>query len=837
MVSIKSGEVGTPKGDNKQKSLDKVNNTLSETNLGRYLASLLLEQDQPTIALYPGKFKPPHKGHFEVVKKLLQNADQVVVLISPKTHEGITADESAAIWELYKQKLDGNVEVRISAVTPVKDVYDFVENNPELTVYAAYGKGEEGRYERLKKYPNAKIFNAGSVTEDGEDISATNLRKAIRDENEGDIRKYLPDGIEVNDFLRAIGKETKEEPQPAPAPTAPVAPVTERKYQNQDNMFADYVLSREADVEDTAQVFNIPIPDVRYAFTVGNMVIMSDDMWDKLENKNHEDENSEISGPPMILNYDQDRYYLTYGSRILADYKKLNKIPKVLMGVLDLKGPKPWPLKEYSQGTINDLVTKFKQEKPNLGTDIIKAYINRFDQIKSKPEVTNKDITTYSWKELETIVDANQPKRIKAGKINDGEPSKDANLVYNQNGLRIYVGKTKNACIKYGNGYSFCISARGDNNLYHDYRYEQGGTPYFVFDDTKTSEQDENGKFIDPTHLLVIFVHEGPEEDGEYPVDYYTVTTADNPGETQYLTFNSIEQKYPRLKSLRNTFKGVEVDPKEKAEYTLDRTYIGKLDYINGKYRDSTYRFETIKDANKNIDDFINNKAEVYRFEGELKPEIKDDDYVSTYVSQTKPGNNIKELYKEFIGDIAMGLYNGPDANHNVADDWNVTHKKINISDSLSKAYFEDIKQLVDKYRNESSRLRLMKEGLERKTKLNESETATIGEFVKYAIKNLEIQKPPRNLTFSYDNAAAKEKRSFGYFDPNDNKIWVYCKNRNMADILRTLAHELVHRKQDEDGRINYESGKTGSDIENEANAKAGVLLRDFGKQHEEIYQ
>ena len=79
------------------------------------------------------------------------------------------------------------------------------------------------------------------------------------------------------------------------------------------------------------------------------------------------------------------------------------------------------------------------------------------------------------------------------------------------------------------------------------------------------------------------------------------------------------------------------------------------------------------------------------------------------------------------------------------------------------------------------------------------------------------IQNPPRNLTLSYDTAQAKEKRSFGYFDPNDNKIWVYVGNRNMGDILRTLAHELVHRKQDEDGRISYESGKTGSDIEKEA--------------------
>jgi hypothetical protein len=79
--------------------------------------------------------------------------------------------------------------------------------------------------------------------------------------------------------------------------------------------------------------------------------------------------------------------------------------------------------------------------------------------------------------------------------------------------------------------------------------------------------------------------------------------------------------------------------------------------------------------------------------------------------------------------------------------------------------------------------------------------------------------------------------RSFGSFNPNNDKIWVYVKNRNMADILRTLAHELVHRKQAEDGRIENKSGNTGSDIENEANAMAGILLRKFGKQNENIYE
>jgi cytidyltransferase-like protein len=78
-------------------------------NLGQYLVQQLLEaEDQATIALFPGAFKPPHKGHFAVVKKLLEKADQVVVLISPKTREGVTVDESLAIWELYKTLLDGS---------------------------------------------------------------------------------------------------------------------------------------------------------------------------------------------------------------------------------------------------------------------------------------------------------------------------------------------------------------------------------------------------------------------------------------------------------------------------------------------------------------------------------------------------------------------------------------------------------------------------------------------------------------------------------------------------------------------------------------------------------
>jgi hypothetical protein len=119
----------------------------------------------------------------------------------------------------------------------------------------------------------------------------------------------------------------------------------------------------------------------------------------------------------------------------------------------------------------------------------------------------------------------------------------------------------------------------------------------------------------------------------------------------------------------------------------------------------------------------------------------------------------------------------------------------------------------------------------------NDKHKQILKKFIAFAIKELNIQKPPSGLTLSKDNTKARSRHTFGTFNPENDKIWLYIGNRNIADSLRTLAHELVHRKQAEDGRIDYTSGKTGSGIENEANAQAGILLRKFGKQNDEIYQ
>ena len=517
MVSIKSGEVNTPKGDNKQKSLDKVNTTLNETNLGRYLASLILEEDdqlEQTIALFPGAFKPPHKGHVDIVQKLLKGSDQVVVLVSPKTREGITADESIAVWNLYKDKglFDGSVEIKISpSPTPVGETYDVVEKNPDTEFRVAFGKGEIDRYKNIEKFPNVKVFDAGEI----EGVSATNLRMALAQKDEDKIAEYLPDGVSIDEFLMAINTKPKEKPEEAPEepaeqppaetppapPTETTPPEGEQPLQesppinfDDESPYQDYVEQNRRKIEQAAAVFNLPIPDMEYAFNGGSEVVLNDDMWKEMENtksyttktlsdaiahslkigidpKPYIDaiKKQDNIPLPLVLQYAQDKYYLVGGEVILSIYRSLGVIPTILLATLNL-------------------------------------------QTKTLPEPMN----------------------------------------------------------------------------------------------------------------------EGLDNDTD------------------------------------------------------------------------------------------------------------------------------KQLLKKFIG---------------------------------------------------------------------------------FAIKELGIQKPPTSLTLSRDNNMAKEMHSFGSFDPNNDKIWLYVKNRNMADLLRTLAHELVHRKQAEDGRIDYNSGETGSDIENEANAQAGVLLRKFGKQNEEIYQ
>jgi len=113
---------------------------------------------------------------------------------------------------------------------------------------------------------------------------------------------------------------------------------------------------------------------------------------------------------------------------------------------------------------------------------------------------------------------------------------------------------------------------------------------------------------------------------------------------------------------------------------------------------------------------------------------------------------------------------------------------------------------------------------------------AIIKDFVEFCENQINIEELPK-IKFILDNKWAKHLHSFGRYRNEKRDVTVYIGKRNLADILRTLAHELVHHRQNELGKLDMNSGDTGSSIENEANSMAGILMRDFGRTHDIIYE
>ena len=130
---------------------------------------------------------------------------------------------------------------------------------------------------------------------------------------------------------------------------------------------------------------------------------------------------------------------------------------------------------------------------------------------------------------------------------------------------------------------------------------------------------------------------------------------------------------------------------------------------------------------------------------------------------------------------------------------------------------------------------KLEKAGLE-ETIIGTGGGDVIQDFIDFAVKALELNTTPE-IEFTDDEELARNMHSLGAYNPETGKLLVVRGPRLTADILRTVAHELVHRKQDEIEKLGPESGKTGSPIENEANAAAGILLRKFGELNNTIYE
>lgn len=109
-----------------------------------------------------------------------------------------------------------------------------------------------------------------------------------------------------------------------------------------------------------------------------------------------------------------------------------------------------------------------------------------------------------------------------------------------------------------------------------------------------------------------------------------------------------------------------------------------------------------------------------------------------------------------------------------------------------------------------------------------------IEDFIDFTKVDLDLDD---NFTVDITNDT-DEVETLASYDINNNEVTVLGKDRSLPDIIRSVAHELVHHKQNERGELTgrQEEGEDGSPWEDEANAKAGEIVRKFGSENPEIY-
>lgn len=104
-------------------------------------------------------------------------------------------------------------------------------------------------------------------------------------------------------------------------------------------------------------------------------------------------------------------------------------------------------------------------------------------------------------------------------------------------------------------------------------------------------------------------------------------------------------------------------------------------------------------------------------------------------------------------------------------------------------------------------------------------------DFVEFAAKFLKYNGP---FSIRMLHACPNEPITTGCYSPSEKKITVIVENRNFLDYCRTIAHEMVHQRQDANGefKTNESVPEIGGKIEDEANSVAGQIMKSYIKTH-----
>ena len=853
------------------------------------------------LAAYGGGFKPPTRGHFEIVKTALNDfpeIDEFYIYVGGKVRDGIDQFEAIQIWDIYKKYLANKVDIQPSK-SPIGDILRLAKDNPQDIVYFVIGY-REGRQDDLddvsartdnlkEKYPNIIVKVIPTYDPN---MSGTNARKVL--DNEEEFIKFLPYEVEEKSEVFKLVQKLDEMSIPK---FDVVKPIIDKflggaekagkklleivKREGKQTLvlvkeIAEYVISGEKPNPAEEKKINKQLLDLGFLALLG------------------------ITGniPVSIVGI---LYWILKESGVAKEFLKLDEIalieewlneadPKKGTG----KKPKGSSRRLYTDEDPKDTVgVKFSTRQDIVDT-LGKA------SFKAKSHARQSQIINLIHQRVRAALartkDPDKKKKLKAGfeyikgkkeaskkKTQRLKKQKKENVAPNHNGK----------AAPFGSGYKELNEGKYDSLV------------------TKLAGFTLNawkGDFEDGQNKGLIEVEVGPGLDFDYPHlkfiykaeakfgGFYRTAGAAIPDPPKglprvRLNYNIPIDELPRMwerisMDIRNTIrheiehlmqsgpnvkKGKEKasDRSEREElatgkkpwwkfwrktlgtpeyYKLEKEIDANLEGLYLKAKKSRQPLEQVidnylqYDLNLPIEDREDIKALWKKRAPELNIPLEEGDTYEKMAAKGKKAGNLKQ------GTVRKRL--------GIPKDKKIPLSKINKELSRLKKMDKDKDkkgvQLGDKNQKYYKPLQLSKT-LKTTTNVNESATYSqhidligfLAKLTQYMLdKGMNIEPLP-NLEF-IDGDIENAKQFLGktaYYDPNTQTIALYTEGRHPKDIARSYAHEMIHHIQYLENRLgNVQTTNTLEDdnldkLEQEANLRGTMTFRNFTDSLNEVYK
>jgi len=196
---------------------------------GNSFGSSTTRSEDKYVVLIPGGFKPPHKGHYAMIENYakMPNVEAVVILSGDKPREGVTKEMSQQLFDLYGglsnkvMFVDDNLPFRAAFEKLGEE--DFVRQFGDdviFTMGCSDKGGDEQRAINFAKWfednPDKNILDVTvgvmgacpAEKSEGENLSASVMRKAVRDGDDKILQAHLPVNIDISSVKNILSTKT-----------------------------------------------------------------------------------------------------------------------------------------------------------------------------------------------------------------------------------------------------------------------------------------------------------------------------------------------------------------------------------------------------------------------------------------------------------------------------------------------------------------------------------------------------------------------------------------------------------------------------------------------------